>query len=76
MNASKLCKLLRTEPLKERAGWNMAHEKKEKKVAHKRTEPYDALERTEKKKKPQNKEATRNMNRERTTLKRSKWRKA
>ena len=60
MNASKLCKLLRTEPLKERAGWNMAHEKMKKKVAHKRTEPYDALERTEKRrnhktKKPQEK---------------------
>ena len=41
MKGSKLCKLLRTEPVKERAGWNTAQEKKPEKVANKRTHPRE-----------------------------------
>ena len=52
---------------------------KPEKVAHKRTEPYDALEKREqkekRKKQQEEKEAPRNVKKGRTTLKRSKWRK-
>ena len=53
-------------------------QKKHENVAHKRTEPQDALERREQKKKkqPEEKEATKNMKKGRTPLKRSNWRKA
>ena len=36
----RLCKLLRRQPLKKRAGWKMAQEKQHEKVALRRKEPY------------------------------------
>ena len=48
MNGSELCKLLRTQPFKKRAGWKMAQVKSVEKVAlirekgdlHKRKQSY------------------------------------
>ena len=41
VNGSKLCKLLRTEPVKERAGWKMDQERSLKKThSEERKEPY------------------------------------
>ena len=41
MNGSELCKLLRTQPLKKRAGWKMAQVKSVKKThSEERKEPY------------------------------------
>ena len=40
MNGFKLCKLLRRQPLKNRAGWKMAQVKSVKKSHSERKEPY------------------------------------
>ena len=70
---------------KERAGWKTAQQKTKKnnkknnneKVVHRREKGALRLSRENRKKKqPQEKEATRNVKRGRTTLKRSKWRRA
>ena len=75
-----LSKLVRTEPVsKELCGRQKTKNKTKKSHTEERKEPYDALERTgeeEKKQQPREKEATRNVKKGRTTLKRSKWRKA
>ena len=48
MNASELCKLLRRQPLKKRAGWRMAQKKSVKKLhSEERKEPYNTLNRTD-----------------------------
>ena len=67
-----LSKLVRTEPVSKQLGGRQKNKTK-KSHTEERKEPYDALERTERKKKqqPGEKDATRKVKKGRKTLKRS-----